>query len=191
MAAAPPADPDEQVRALCQRLNAYGVDYVVFGSVAGRLYGADLLTVDVDIVPKATANNLQRLCDALNTLRPRWRVSELSEGTRIDGGRLEPRHFQAESVAVGLVTDLGFLDVVLKPRGFEAGYDALAPDAVRFDVSGVEVMVGSLDDVVRSKELMGREKDLEHLERLEQLRERGTDLERDGPSPADDIELGW
>lgn len=83
---------DEQLGRLCEVLNAHHVVYVIFGSFAGRLQGADLHTVDVDIVPDRSEDNLQRLCDALNSLSPRWRVDDVSEGLRIDGGRLEPRH---------------------------------------------------------------------------------------------------
>jgi hypothetical protein len=39
---------------------------------------------------------------------------------KIDG-RLEARHFEGDSLAVGLVTGVGYVDVVLHPRGFEAG----------------------------------------------------------------------
>ena len=34
---------------LCQALDEHGVEYLVFGSFAGRLQGADLETVDVDL----------------------------------------------------------------------------------------------------------------------------------------------
>ena len=37
---------------LCQALDEHGVEYLVFGSFAGRLQGADLETVDVDLVPE-------------------------------------------------------------------------------------------------------------------------------------------
>jgi hypothetical protein len=67
--AVPPPEP--QVGALCEVLNTHGVRYVVFGSVAGRLHGADLRTVDLDIVPDTSEENLHRLADALNTLNPR------------------------------------------------------------------------------------------------------------------------
>ncbi len=55
----------------------------------------------------AGGTNLPLLCDALNGLLPRWRVPGFPEGVKIDGGRLEPRPFQADSVAVGLVTAIG------------------------------------------------------------------------------------
>lgn len=49
---------------------------------------------------------------------PRWRVESIPEGMKIDGG-LEARHFLGDSAAIGLVTRLGRVDVVLEPRGFE------------------------------------------------------------------------
>lgn len=61
---------DEQLGRLCEVLNAHHVVYVIFGSFAGRLQGADLHTVDVDVVPDRSEYNLQRLCDALNSLSP-------------------------------------------------------------------------------------------------------------------------
>lgn len=117
------------------------------------------------------------------------------EGVKIDGGRLEPRHFQANSVAVGLVTAIGIIDIVLRPRGFEAGYSALSAHAVTMSVGGVEVHVGGLDDLIVSKRLLRRPKDLDQLPALEELsdqlrsalpdlpaRDRGSEPE-DGPRP--------
>jgi len=82
---------------------------------------------------------------------------------------LEPRHFRGDSLAVGLVTEIGYLDVVLRPRGFEEGYRALAPRAITVEVDGVEVVIGDLDDLIVSKELLGREKDRQHLPELRRV----------------------
>lgn len=168
MAGAAPPDPDDQVHALCEVLNAYGVTYLVFGSMAGRLQGADIQTLDVDVVPENSPGNLQRLADALNTLRPRWRPGDVSAGIKIDG-RLEARHFRGDSMAVGLVTRLGYLDVLLRPAGFEKGYEALLPHSVTMVIDDVEIRVGSLGDLVASKRLVRRPKDLVHLKELEPL----------------------
>ena len=43
---------------------------------------------------------------------------------KIDGG-LEARHFTGDSAAIGLLTRLGPIDVVLEPKGYEVGYSAL------------------------------------------------------------------
>lgn len=127
---------DEQLDRLCEVLSQHRVGYVIFGSFAGRLQGAELHTVDVDIVPDRSERNLERLCDALNSLNPRWRIDDVSEGLRIDGGRLEPRHILGSSIALGLVTSAGLVDIVLEPAGFERGYDDLTWRAVTVDVAG-------------------------------------------------------
>jgi hypothetical protein len=84
-------------------------------------------------------------------------------------GRLEPRHFRGDSLAVGLITAAGNLDVVLRPRGFEEGYSALAPRAITVEVGGTKVVVGALADLIASKDLLDREKDREHLPELRRL----------------------
>lgn len=53
------AEADQQARALCQALNAYGVSYVVFGSMAGRLLGVDLRTQDLSHLPLIEARRAE------------------------------------------------------------------------------------------------------------------------------------
>lgn len=178
---------------LCQALDEHGVEYLVFGSFAGRLQGAHLETVDVDLVPERSEANLGKLCDALNSLRPRWRIEDSGPGVRIDGGRLEARHILGSSVALGIVTDAGLIDIVLEPKGYERGYDDLIDSAVTVPVGRGTVLVGSISDLIRSKGLLGREKDRTHLpsllerqaeiERLEQIKSRYN-------SPGDDLGPG-
>jgi hypothetical protein len=171
----PPPDLKEQARALCEVFNAYGVTYLVLGSMAARLHGARVTTVDIDVAPAPSEANLQRLADALNTLQPRWRIDDRSEGPRIDGG-LEPRHFLGDPLAVGLVTRLGRLDVVFHINGFEGNaYEALAPRAGVLNIDDVSITIGALDDLITSKRAARRQKDLDHLPELERLAaERGT-----------------
>jgi hypothetical protein len=186
-----------RLKALCEALNTHEVDYLVFGSFAGLLHGVPLRTVDVDVVPEASDANLQRLCDALNSLEPRWRVDDVSEGVKIDGGKVEPRHIRGSSIAIGLVTTAGMVDVLIGPKGFEHGYSALAPSAIILDIGGLTIHVGALDDLIISKRLLAREKDLEHLPLLEARqaelrRSHGHDLDpgRDGPDRGRDTGPG-
>ncbi len=164
-----PADPDRQLEELCRVLNHFGVRYVVFGSHVARLNGVAVETVDVDLVPDRERENLDRLAEALNFVRARWRIEGRPQGMRIDGG-LEARHFIGDSTAVGLVTNLGPVDVVLEPKGYESGYDALAPEATTVWRGDVEIRVGALADLVHSKELLRRDKDVEHLALLYEQR---------------------
>lgn len=165
MAEPKPTDPDRQLDELCRVLNHFNVGYIVFGSHVARLNGVPVETVDVDLVPSRLADNLNRLAEALNLLRPRWRVEGIPEGMKIDGG-LEARHFSGDSAAVGLVTRLGPIDVVLEPKGYELGYEVLAPNATTVRRGDVEIKVGALIDLIRSKELLRRAKDIEHLAAL-------------------------
>jgi len=160
----PPDDPAlPRVKLLCDALNDHGVHYVLFGSFAGLLQGVPLRTVDIDIVPETSPINLQRLCDALNSLHPPWRVDDLSAGLKIDGGQLEPRHILGSSVALGLVTNAGMVDIVLEPKGFEGGYPDLDRSAIGVEVEGTRVRVGTLAALITSKHLLSRAKDREHL----------------------------
>lgn len=48
--------------------------------MAGLLQGVELPTLDIDILPELSEANLERLADALNLLRPRWRVDACRPG---------------------------------------------------------------------------------------------------------------
>lgn len=176
----PEGEQERQVKALCDVLNAHNVNYVVFGSFAARLQGVLLRTLDVDVVPDASVANLQKPCDAINSLQPRWRVDDVSEGLKIDGDKLEPRHILGSSIALGLVTTAGRIDVLLEPKGFERGFQDLIGSAITVNVDGTEITVGAIKDLIVSKRLLGREKDREHLPLLllreaEIAREQGHD----------------
>lgn len=162
MAEPTPAESDQRLEELCRVLNYYGVGYVIFGSHVARLNGIQLETVDVDLVPARERENLDRLATALNLLGARWRVEGIPGGMKIDGG-LEARHFLGDSVAVGLVTRMGPVDVVLEPKGYEDGYTALLGGSTTVRRGDVEITVGALADLVRSKDLLRRAKDIEHL----------------------------
>jgi len=168
-------DPREQLRVLSELLNAYEVAYVLIGAGAGIGHGADLVTQDTDVVPRTDAGNLARLCEAVNVLGPRWYRPEQPEGASIDGRWLEPRHLGGDTVALALLTRLGRLDILLRPRGFEAGYEALAPRMVTRVDEGVELHLASLDDIIISKQLLDRPKDREQLDELRRLRDRGSE----------------
>lgn len=135
-------------------LREHGVRFVLFGGFAAVIHGSPYVTVDVDVVPERTQDNLRRLSDALRKLHARvWTAGE-PEGI--------PFGHDATSLAGSNVwsflTDHGRLDLTFVPSG-TAGYDDLRRDAVHLTILGVEVDVASLADVVRSKEAAGREKD--------------------------------
>lgn len=150
-------------------LRSHEVRFVVIGGFALELWDVAIQpTVDVDVTPEMSRQNLRRLADALN---------ELEAGLRVGGDKIEvPGGLTAELIeqmsVLNLNTTAGPLDLTILPAGTD-GY----PDLIRnsTDIPYREVMVptASLADVARSKEAAGRPKDLRtlpaiyaHLERM-------------------------
>jgi hypothetical protein len=155
-------DPNELIKVL----DAHGVRYVLIGGLAASLHGAEYVTGDLDITPEATQDNLERLSCALDDLRARVRVEGEPDGLP----------FSHDSRSLGsvkvwnLVTRAGDLDISFVPSGTR-GYEDLVRGAVTITIHGIEVVVASLADVVRSKEAAGRDKDRAALPMLRRLLE--------------------
>jgi hypothetical protein len=154
-------------QALLQVLHRHGVRYVLIGGLAAALRGSATPTFDVDITPDANATNLARLSQALAELDARIRVDGIPDGL--------PFAHDAASLAsmkmLNLVTRLGDLDVALDPAGV-GGYAHWEANADSVTVLGIPVQVGSLDDIIRSKEAANRGKDRLQLPLLRALRQR-------------------
>lgn len=155
--------PEELLRVL----NEHKVRYVLIGGLAATLYGSMSPTFDVDITPEMSAENLARLSAALRDLDARVRVDGVPDGL--------PFSHDAASLSgittLNLVTRYGALDIASQPAGiirFE-DWDAHAAD---ISTLGVSVRVASLEDIVKSKESAGRDKDKAQLPLLRALLER-------------------
>lgn len=155
--------PDDVIRVL----HEHGVRFVLIGGLAATLHGAAHATFDVDITPDDDGDNLARLSSALRALDARVRVEGIPEGLRFDHDAAS----LARMSVLNLVTRAGDLDIAMHPAGLTsfADWDASATDLV---VLGVPVRVASIDDIVRSKEAAGREKDRLVLPMLRILRDR-------------------
>jgi hypothetical protein len=144
-------------------LNRHHVAYVVIGAFAAIAQHAPIApTRDIDFTPEESTENLGRLSAALSELDARIR-------TGVDDGGLPFAH-DAKSLrradVWNLICGFGEFDVNFRPAGFETGYIALIGRAHRLVVDSVEILVADLDDVIRSKELAGRPKDLRVLPAL-------------------------
>jgi hypothetical protein len=67
------------------------------------------------------------------------------------------------------VTTAGRLDIAFLPAG-TMGYEDLAKGAERFEAFGVRFLASSLDDIIRSKEASGRDKDADDVLILRELK---------------------
>lgn len=149
----------------------HAVEFVVIGGFAANLHGSPLPTLDVDITPRRSQENLQRLSDALRELDAKVRAVELDEPL--------PFSHDADSLAAVQVWNLrtpdGDLDISFVPTG-TTGYDDLRRDAAVEDLHGLRIVVASLADVIRSKEAAGRDKDRRTLPVLRELLARRQSL---------------
>jgi hypothetical protein len=143
---------------LLRMLEAAGVEFVVVGGMAGVMQGAPVVTADIDIVHRRTAENVARLLGVLGAIDARYRR---------DPRGLAP----GESHLLGpgpqlLQTRLGPLDVLGEIGG--GGYQQLLPDAIRLQLGeGLSVKVLGLAKLVELKRAAGRPKDLAVLPVLE------------------------
>ena len=151
--------PDVDVTAILDTLERHSVEYVVIGGFATELHDVAIPpTRDIDLTPSTDPDNLERLAEAMREMQARFRVfGGPSEGVDIPGGLTAD--WLAQMVTVTLTTDAGPVDIVLHPDGTD-GYDDLVHGRLLISYEDRTVPVASLEDIIRSKEAAGREKDL-------------------------------
>jgi hypothetical protein len=156
---------------LLQTLDRHRVTYIIVGSFARIIQGADEMTRGVDIVPAMREENLRRLDLALEELGAR----------RSDRKKLAPLQRDSPPEAVlALTTDLGELKIVPQPEGTR-GYDDLRRAATReYLGKGVRASVASVGDLARMISAVGREDDIPKLMAMRRIAElevgRGIEL---------------
>jgi predicted nucleotidyltransferase len=150
---------------LLQRLDETGIGFVLVGGYAAMLHGSSLLTRDVDVCAALTAANIEKLRHALRDLHPQHRLSM-------------PRQSFLDEPAPGTVlnnlylsTDWGALDLLGSITGV-GDYARVARDALEIELFGRRVQVIGLDDLIATKQALGREKDLIAVKELRAIREQ-------------------
>ncbi len=145
-------------------LGRHGVRYVLIGGLAAVTHGAPLVTQDIDICYAREHDDLERLAAALHKVHATLRGADPDLPFKPDARTLRAGD------AFTLTTDLGWIDLLGTPDG-SSGYEDLARTAERFTLFGHQVLVASIDDLIRMKRAAGRPKDLLAVEELGALRE--------------------
>jgi hypothetical protein len=136
---------------------------VLVGGLAATVHGSALVTRDVDICAVLTPHNVQRLREILGELHP-WH--------RFHGQHLS---FMAVPIAgtdvknLYLQTDLGALDILSEIKGI-GDFAAVRKRATSITLFGRTCWVIHIDDLIRAKEAVGREKDLLAVKELKAIR---------------------
>lgn len=155
--------PELRLSELLQRLVAGGVDFVVVGGIAAIAHGSPRLTQDLDICFATDPPNLRSLGTVLVDLDARlWQVAE--EVPFVPDERTLGR-----AQILTLETRAGRLDVMTRPTG-SPPYDRLRESAARLEISGLRVLVASIEDLISMKRASGRPKDLADLAELEAIK---------------------
>ena len=158
---------ENHLKEMLSTLANRGVEFVVGGGVASVLHGVERVTLDLDIAVRMTAQNLERLIDAVETLklRPRIPVSLADLG--------DPDFVRSMVVEKGALvfslTDadrpLRHLDIFLSPA---LSFERLSEGAVWFDIGPVKIRVVSKELLMKIKREIKplRPKDVLDLEEL-------------------------
>ena len=133
--------------------------------MAAVSHGANTATFDLDICYDRELDNLERLAKALAPLHPRLRDVQGPVPFVLDSRTI------SNGLNFTLVTDAGDFDLFGELPGLGM-YKDLAQNATSIDLYGHPVLILSLSDLIRSKEMTGRRKDLGILDELREIRRR-------------------
>lgn len=149
-------DPESLLRSLVD----HGVEFCVIGAVAAWLQGNPTVTLDLDVMPRRELDNAERLAAALNALGGRPHSDDT-------GAELKGADFLGWK-SQRFDTDAGPLDVVPRAAGI-GGFEDVA--TIEMALGEISIRVITIDEVIASKEKLGRPKDTAALPALYATRE--------------------
>jgi hypothetical protein len=149
-------DPEKLLRTLVD----HEVEFCVIGAVAAWLQGNPSVTLDLDVMPRRELDNAERLAEALNALAARPRGNEKT----VELAGADFLGWKAQSFD----TDAGPLDVVPLAAAIGGFEDAAT---IELALGEFSVRVITIDEVIASKEKLGRPKDTAALPALYATRE--------------------
>lgn len=152
----------EVLRAFSEVMEGWGGEWYVFGAQAVMAYGVPRLTADVDVTAKISPEDPRGFAEALRSAGFESRVSDPVEFARAT--HVLPVTHTASGLPV---------DVVLAGPGLE---EEFLRRARRIDIGGLVVPVIAPEDLVVTKLLAGRPKDLDDARSVLREMESAVDL---------------
>jgi len=155
-----------------KQLNAADVRYIVVGGVATILHGYVRATTDIDLIIDLRIDEAEKAIETLSAAGYKSRIPVQAMEFADDNKRKE--WIVAKGMTVfsmfhpeqpGLCVDL----FAQHPIPF----DELWQRSQIFDVDGTGIRVCSLDDLVKLKQLAGRNKDKDDIEKLLKIKNHG------------------
>lgn len=138
-------------------LQAHGVEFVLVGAYAVGAHGRVRATGDIDFLYRASAGNVQRLCDAMRAFGA-------------PANLIDPEFLQSG----GSVTQIGNaprrIDLLESISGVT--FDAVWSRAIQSGIDGETMPVISFEDLLVNKRSTGRKKDIQDAKFLLSRRKR-------------------
>jgi len=153
------------LESLLLRLTQHHVEFVVVGGFAAVAHGVSLLTQDIDVCCRFTADNLLRLQQAISDLHPVHRMTPKRLPMRLT------REKCADLKNLYLDTDWGQLDCLGAVLGI-GDYDEVAKGSIEIILGGGKCRVLDINALIKAKEAMGRPRDKETVIQLRAIQER-------------------
>lgn len=149
-------------------LNEKGVRYLVVGGMAVVLHGIVRLTADLDILVDLKKENVLKLISAMENLGYKPRVPVPATDLADEKKRhdwITEKNMEVFTF-IDPKTPLHLVDVLIKePVNFEQVYER----KVTIEAAGISIPVISIKDLMKLKQIPGREKDLNDFKSLENL----------------------
>ena len=143
-------------------------DFVVIGGFAGTIHGSSLVTKDLDICMELTGEEIQKLRKLLKNYNPIHRMTP----------QKLPFLTHPESLAsiknLYLSCDLGSLDILSTVSGV-GDFPRVKEQAITITLFKYDCKVISVDDLIRAKNFMNREKDQFTVQELEMIKKLKTE----------------
>ena len=150
--------------ALIKLLSAGDIEFIVIGGVAATIHGSAHITVDLDVLYRRSAENIQKLAAALGPIHPYLRGAPEGLPFRLDTATI------ARGLNFTLETSLGDLDLLGEVAGGPA-YENVLPASETTTLEDLTFRCVSLRRLIALKRAAGRPKDLNVLAELEALLE--------------------
>jgi hypothetical protein len=150
---------------LIQTLCDSDIDFIVVGGFAALLHGGTLVTRDLDVCAVLSNEDVEKLRAALHEFHPTHRLTPQRLSFL---GNPEPG---VPVKNLYLETDLGAVDLLSFIQGV-GDFARVRANSIEVDLFGRRCRVISLDDLIRAKEAVGREKDLLSVKELKAIREK-------------------
>ncbi len=145
-------------------LTAEKVDFVIVGGLAISAHSTGYITTDLDFCYLRTKENLKKIVAALEPFKPRFRNFPKDLPFIWDERTLQ------SGTNFTLETKIGAIDMLGEVAGV-GSFEEVKAESVSAKLYGCDVLLLSLEGLIKAKKAAGRTKDLLILPELEALQE--------------------